>query len=44
VYVANQGSGNVSAFVFTPDTGGALFPVAGSPVASGAGTEYIQIQ
>jgi 6-phosphogluconolactonase (cycloisomerase 2 family) len=43
-YVANQGSGNVSEFVFTPDTGGALFPVAGSPVASGAGTEYIQIQ
>jgi 6-phosphogluconolactonase len=44
VYVANQGSGNVSAFVFTPDTGGDLFPVAGSPVTSGAGTEYVQIQ
>jgi 6-phosphogluconolactonase len=44
VYVANQGSGNVSAFVFTPDTGGGLFPVAGSPVTSGAGTEYVQIQ
>ncbi len=44
VYVANQGSGNVSAYVFTPDTGGDLFPITGSPVASGAGTEFIQIQ
>jgi 6-phosphogluconolactonase len=44
VYVANQGSADVSAYVFTPDTGGMLFPITGSPVAAGAGTESIQIQ
>lgn len=43
VYVANEGSANVSEFTFSPATG-ALTAVAGSPVSSQAGPNSIQIQ
>jgi 6-phosphogluconolactonase (cycloisomerase 2 family) len=43
VYVANQGSGSVSAFAFYP-ANGAMAPIPGSAEAAGAGTEFIQIQ
>ena len=43
VYVANQGSADISQFTFVPATG-VLTAVAGSPVASQLGPNSIQIQ
>src|SRR5882757_9237552 len=41
VFVANSGSGTVSAFAM--NTSGALMPVAGSPFPAGAGAEFMAV-
>jgi 6-phosphogluconolactonase len=43
VYVANDGSADISEFTFVPATG-VLTPVGGSPVPAGLGSDFIQIQ
>ena len=43
VYVANDGSADISEFTFTPASG-VLTPVLGTPVPAGLGAEFLQIQ